>query len=54
MVRKLFFTSDTVVLTYKLIFWSSQHDLPKSMEMVIFHVSLMITCHFEPCMYVLK
>jgi hypothetical protein len=36
MVRKLIFVSDTVVLTYKFCFWSSQHDLPKSMEIVIF------------------
>jgi hypothetical protein len=36
MVGKLIFTSDTVVLTYKLCFWSSQHDLLKSVEIVIF------------------
>jgi hypothetical protein len=36
MNRKLIFTSGTVVLTHKLCFWNSQHDLPKSMEMVIF------------------
>jgi hypothetical protein len=28
--------SGTVVLTPKLCFWSSQQDLPKNMEMVIF------------------
>jgi hypothetical protein len=36
MVRKLIFMSGTVILTYSLCFWSSQHDLPKNLIIVIY------------------
>jgi hypothetical protein len=35
MARKIIFTSGTVALAHKLCFMSSQHDLPKSMDMVL-------------------
>jgi hypothetical protein len=48
-------TSGSVVLTYKLCFWSSQHDIPKNLKIVIYPgFSDVYTFHFAQLMNMLE